>query len=358
MNAITKMAALQGAEMIEIGGQQLFVLKAQPTQGDVHVNGVLTNVAIAYAQKAENFIADKVFPKIGVSKQSDLYRIYDRSWFNRSEMAVRAPGTRAKVIEYTMSTTSYYCPVFGIAHSIDDQVRSNADADINLERNATRLLAQQALLKREIAFVENVFKTGVWGFERAGVASGEVAGTSVRHWNDANSDPIGDIKLAKRTMAEATGYEPNKLTLGWKVWDDLTEHPDIIARISGGAGVSAASPVKVTRQTIAALFEVDDIYVMKAIRNTAKEGQTEANSFIGGRHAMLTHTPNAASTDVPSAGYTFGWTGYLGADDSGTRVRRFREEPIHSDTIELEMAFTQKVTATDLGWFFNNIVAA
>jgi hypothetical protein len=44
-----------------------------PTQADLHVNVPLTNVSIAYIQKADAFIATKVFPKVPVSKQSDLY---------------------------------------------------------------------------------------------------------------------------------------------------------------------------------------------------------------------------------------------------------------------------------------------
>ena len=32
----------------------------QPTISDVHVDAILTNISIAYMQKAENMIADKV----------------------------------------------------------------------------------------------------------------------------------------------------------------------------------------------------------------------------------------------------------------------------------------------------------
>jgi hypothetical protein len=358
MNQMIKHGALRGAEMIDVGGAQVFVLKQQPTQGDIHVNATLTNVAIAYMQSADKFVADKVFPNIPVAKQSDLYRIYDRSFFYRMEMQLRAPGTKSNRIGYTTSTTPYYCPVFGVGHDIDDQQRGNADADVNLEKNGTNLLALQGLLRREISFITNFFAASVWAFERQGVASGEVPGTSVRQWNDPASTPIEDIRLAKRLMAENTGFEPNKLTLGRKVYDDLQDHPDIMARISGGASTNANNPAKVNKQTLAALFEVEEINVMNAVRNTAKEGQTASYSFIGGRHALLTHTPAGASTDIPSAGYTFGWTGYLGAAANGTRMRRFRDEPIHSDTLELEMAYDQKVTAPDLGFFFNGISAA
>lgn len=345
-----------GAEVVKMGDQTVFVVKQQPTAGDVHVNAPLTNVAIAYMQSNDRFIADRVFPNVPVSKQSDLYRIYDRAFFYRSEMEIRAPSTRAKMVGYEMSTTSYYCPVWALGHPIDDKIRANADNDVNLERNGTRLLGQQALLRREIGWATNFFASGVWTSGRTGVDSGEVAGTSVRRWNDANSTPVEDVRLGKRTVAELTGMEPNKLTVSRAVYDVLVDHPDIVDRVKYSNGTSD-NPSKVNSRTLAALFEVDELLIMNAVRNTANEGQSASYSFIGGKHALLTHTPAAASQDIPSAGYTFSWTGYTGAGENGARVRRYRDEPITSDVIELELAFDQKKTAADLGFFFNTIIA-
>ena len=55
-----------------------------PTQADVHINVPLTNVSVAYMQSSSSFIADKVFPKVPVNKQSDLYWKYSKSDWRRS----------------------------------------------------------------------------------------------------------------------------------------------------------------------------------------------------------------------------------------------------------------------------------
>lgn len=350
------MPGLPGAEVVKIGDQTYFVLKNQPTQGDVHVNGVLTNVAIAFMQKPDAFVADRVFPNIPVSKQSDLYRVYPRDAFFRAEMEKVAAGTRVKMIGYDLSTTSYFCHVWGVGHPIPDQVRANADADVNLEVNGTRLLSQNAMLRREIEWATKYFATSIWTSGRTGVDSGEVAGTSVRRWNDPNSTPVEDVRLAKRVMQGLTGMMPNKMTLGREVYDALVDHPDIIDRVKYSTG-TADNPSKVNKRTLAALFELEEILIMDALQNTAKEGQTLALTRIGGKHALLTYSPAGASTDEPSAGYTFSWTGYLGATAQGARILRYRDQPIKSDVLEIEMAFDQKVTAADLGFFFNTIVA-
>ena len=51
----------------------------QPTLNDSHVDAILTNISVAYMQKQENFIAEKVFPNIPVDKKSDKYFVYTKN---------------------------------------------------------------------------------------------------------------------------------------------------------------------------------------------------------------------------------------------------------------------------------------
>ena len=66
-----------------------------PTPGDVHVNGTLTNLSLAYQQAESNFVADRVFPNVPVTKQSDIYWVWPRDAWNRDEMKHRAPGAES-----------------------------------------------------------------------------------------------------------------------------------------------------------------------------------------------------------------------------------------------------------------------
>lgn len=345
------------ASLVSVDGSPVYVMKAQPTPSDVHVNTTLTNVSLAFFQRADAFVADRVFPNVPVSKQSNLYRTYDRGFFNRNEMKKRAPGTESAGIGYETDTASYSCDVWAIHHDIDDQVRANADSEISVDRNATNLVSHQALLQKEVNWVSKYFTTSVWTNDRTGVSSGPVAGTSVLQWNDANSTPIEDIADAKRTILESTGFEPNKLVLGRTVYDKLKNHPDIVDRIKYSGGVGNGNPAKVNLVTMAILFEVEEILVMNAIQNTAQEGESNVHSFIGGKHALLTYAAMSPGLEVPTGGYTFSWTGYIGASDMGSRIMRFRMNHLKSDRVELEMAFDQKLVAADLGYFFSGVVA-
>ncbi len=325
-----------------------------PTQHDVHVNQPLTNISIAYMQDPAGFVADRVFPNIPVTKQGDLYWLYDRGYFNRDEMQLRADATESAGGHYKMTQDSYFAPVYAFHHDIGDQRRSNSDSPLQPDREATELVSQKALLKREILWASNYFATSVWTVDKSGVASGPT-GTQFLQWNDASSTPIEDIRAARTAQMLLTGFKPNTLVLGPQVADALYDHPDIIDRVKYGQ--TAGRPADITTTDLANLFKVDRVFVMEGIKNTANEGATASNSFIGGKSALLCYAAPNPGLMIPTAGYTFSWTGYLGAGAMGNRITRFRITEKKCDRVEIEMALVQKKVSADMGTFFATAVA-
>lgn len=325
----------------------------QPSRSDVHVDRPLTNISIAFMQAAQNFVADRVFPVVPVGKQTDKYFTYDRGMFNRDEMQRRAPGSESAGASYKLSTDSYGAEVWALHRDIADQVRANADTPLQLDREATEFLAGKALIRKEKNFATNFFATGVWTTERAGVAAAPV-GSQFLRWDEGASTPIEDVRQGASDMAVLTGFRPNKMVIGRRVYDALLDHPDIVGRIDRG---QTAGTAIVMRQNLAALFELDEVLVMDAIENTANEGAANVHAFIGGKHALLAYAAPSPGIMVPSAGYTFSWTGFLGAGALGTRMKRMRMEHLESDRVEIEMAFDHKKVAADLGSFFLNAVS-
>lgn len=326
-----------------------------PVPGDVHVNTPLTNISIAFLQDATNFVASRVFPNIPVTKQGDRYYTYDRGEFNRDEAKERAPGTESAGGSYDIDNTpTYFAKVYAFHKDIPDQVRANADAVVSPDREATEYVTHKALIRREKIFAANYLATGVWTTDIQGVAASP-SGAQVLQWNDANSTPIQDIRTAKTTVLESTGYEPNTLVLGKAVYDQLIDHPDIVDRVKYGQ--TPGQPAIANLEALMKLFEIERILVMKAIENTAKKNQTAVHTFIGGKKALLCYSAPSPGIMTPTAGYTFSWTGFLGAGTEGNRIKRFRMEHLESDRVEVQMAFDLKLVAADLGYFFYDIVA-
>lgn len=330
-------------------------MPGNPQLGDVHVNVPLTNISVAYIQDQANFVADRVFANVPVTKQSDRYFTYSRADFNRDEMEERAPGTESAGNGYDIdSTPTYFCTEWAYHKDIADSIRANTDDPLSPDRDATIFVTQKALIKREITFAANYFQPGVWNFGAIGVTGTPTPPAEFLQWANADSTPIEDMRTWMRTVQEGTGFKPNVLLLGKLVFDTLVDHPEFIDRIkyNFAQGVAAVA----NEQIIAQLFGLEEVVVMQAVYNSAPRGMPEVSQFIGGRHALLMYRTKTPGIQTPSAGYTFSWNGWKGATGMGHRISQFRLEWLRSDRTEVEMAYSQKVVGADLGFFAENAV--
>lgn len=342
-----------------------------PTQSDLHVNVPLTNVSIAYMQSADAYIADKVFPKVPVKKQSDLYWKYSKSDWRRTDVARRAPSTETPGVGWNVTTDQYFAHVYGVHKDIDDQLRANADSNFILDRDSTEFVTNQLLLKRDVDWAAKYFNTGVWDVDfTAGTTtyngltqSGYSGAGFASRWSDAGSDPIGDVARTVIAFRKITGFAPNIMVLGADVMTALKQHPDIIDRIKyTQRGI-------VTEDLIATMFGVKELYTSYATATSgdgtgiqipdakAQDARASFDFINNSKSALLCYAPSAPSLMTPSAGYTFTWNGYLGGNSEGIKIKRFRMEHIASDRIEAEMTYDMKVVAPDMGAFFSNVVA-
>jgi hypothetical protein len=331
------------------------------TPSQVHIDQPLSNLTLAYAQEQTNFIADKVFPTVGVQRQSDKYYIYDRANMNRTgDVQKLAPRTEVNRIGMTISNDSYFADVYGLGMDFDEQTLANEDAMLDIRSAGAQTLAMRLMIHREEQFASTFFAADVWGIDYDGVASGPT-GAQVIQWSDYdNSTPILDVTNARRAMQlKSGGYKPNTMVVGKEVRDILINHPTILARLNGGATVT--NTALITNAKLAEIFEVENFYVMEAVKNTAVEGLAESNAFIGGKSALLVHTPRAAGLMTPAAGLTFAWNNIPGVNNLGITVESFSDDALKrqqvAEHIQVKMSYDMKIVGADLGVFFNTIVA-
>lgn len=324
-----------------------------PTRQQMHIDRALTNISVAYMQDASNFIADKVFPIIPVQKQSDTYFIYKREDFFRDEAKLRAKGTESAGGDYDVEQAPpYFCRKYAFHTDVNEEDRVNADSPLKPDQDATELVSQKLLLRRENMWAQKFFTTGVWAKEVQGVST-TATGDEFLQFDDPVSDPIKVLTDLTTKMAESTGYKGNTLVLSPYVVNALRNHPDIIDRIKyTQKGI-------VTLDLLASIFEVENVYVPWAIQNTAAKGKNANMSFVLGKHALLLYVEKNPGLKKPSAGYTFAWTGLKGAGALGNRITRIPMPWLGEGTerIEAEMAIDMQVVCRDLGVFLKDVVS-
>lgn len=333
----------------------------QPSVSDVHVAAALTNVATAYFQDESYYVADKVFPIVPVQHQTDKYFRWSKADLYRDEAQQRADATESAGTGMNLDTASYSASVWALHKDIGTQIRANADPSVNIDVVTTRMLMQKMLIRRDRFFATTYLKTGLWGTDITGTAAataGAPGSSTPPYWDDdANSDPFTDLAIGQTAVLTNTGYMPNTLLLGWPVYQALKKHPLVIDRIKYTNPAFAGT---VNEALLAQAFDIDRVLVSKAVYNTAGENVTFSGSLIAGKNALLCYSAPAPGLMVPTAGYTFAWTGFTGLNSLGIRVSQIPMNWLGLGTIrdECEMAFDMQAVGVDLGYYFSGITAA
>ena len=319
-----------------------------PAVQKVHIDKALTNISIGY--KNEQFIADEIFKPVSVNKQSDKYYVYGMERFRQYD-DLRAPGTEANEISWTLSDDSYYAEGHALRHPIADEEKQNADAEFDLEADATELVTEGILLNKEVDAANKLLDSNNYHndlFITLG-ASGSPA-----KWSDyKNSDPILDIKKAKEAIHRKSGLRPNVLIISEPVKNVLELHPrllEVIKYVQRGI---------VTTDLMAAAFGVDRILVGSALKSNVtnagqvEPGQIEPLNYIWGNSAVLAYVPQRPGKKIPAIGYSFMWN----KDGNGpVQVRKWYETGRRATIVEAERWYDQKIISNVAGFLFADVV--
>lgn len=311
-----------------------------PTPNDVHVDSVLTNVSLAFTQDANDYVSGKVFPTVGVEKKSDVYYIWDKGDFFRADTQLRAPGSESAGSGFRLTADDpYNCKVRALHVDLDDQTRANADT--NVEQAITIGLTQDMMIRKELDWAIRYFQTGVWGTENA----------PANLWTAANGEPIKDLRTMMRAVRGQCGRNPNTVVFGGSAWDAFLENASVVDRFKHtvAGGVS-------TEEAVGRMLGGARVLVGNALQNTANEGAAASMAAILGNNVGVFYTTNAPSLMMQSAGYTFAWTGYLGANAEGMAVSTFRMAANKADRIEIEAAYDQKLVSANCGGLLTAVI--
>jgi len=321
----------------------------QPTR--MHIDAPLTNMSVAFDQQDSAFIFDKVFPVLPVDNLSDKFWEFPLEDWLRDEAQRRAGGTESAGGGFGVNSGAYSCDTFAWHKDIDDQTKNSSDSMLQLDRAATSFVVNRLRMKQERQFLADFFGTGKWGTDLTGTAADET-GLNFIQWSNPNtSSPLKTIKRAKRAIVSQTGLMPNVLTLGYDVYDALTDHPDILDR------VKYTSSDAVTKDVLARYFEVDKVLVSESVVNTAQEGLAASTDFNLGKVALLSYSAPEPGLMTPTAGYQFRWKGVSQGLGTTIGTKRFRMEHLASDRIEGEVSFDNKIISAPLGVYLSGVVA-
>lgn len=310
-----------------------------PEAQQVHIDAALTNVSVAY--RNNDYIAELIAPRVPVRKQSDRYFIYDAEREAiRLTQDLRAPGSLADEIDYTLSTDSYFCQDHALASAVADEERENADPVIQPDIDRTEFLTERILLKQE-SIVEEMLRTNSDILERT-PGPGE-------EWNVDTSDPVADVQQARLDVFAQCQRRANVMVLPFQIYEIVRNHPAIVDRIK------YTSHGVITTDLLAQVFDVDRVLVPRVFVNNAAKGQTPDIEELWKMNVYLLHVAERPGLKQMTVANTFVWNAMPGTVD-GLVVERWRDHGRKADMIRVQKYYDTKIIAAGAAFRLGNVL--
>lgn len=205
---------------------------------DVHVNAACRSFALDYLVQQRKYAARRLCGYKPVSVKSDYYYILDRAaQLARSRVgtaaqateAMRSPGTAAKEVVSTLSTTTYNAVQYSLKEKVPSSVRRQADSPLKPMTSASRRLTAQLLNDAELIFARRCLDDDLYAAGNKVTLTTGASGTSwgSGSYASANSDPLDVLSDASEAINLAIGERPNVIGMTGSVATALSNHPAI-----------------------------------------------------------------------------------------------------------------------------------
>lgn len=268
------------------------------------VDPELTGLAIAY--KNTDYIADMVAPYRTVGKQLfewDNYAIEDMFTIPDTKVGrLSAPNQVTFQASRTQSSTADYA----LDSPVPQVDIDNADANYNPLAHATEGVMELVKLDREQRVANQVFSLTPY------LAAQRTTLSGTAQWSDfTNSDP----KTVILTAFDACLLRPNTLIFGQAGWTIFRQHPKVVkaCRPANDSGEGVLSP-----QEVADMLEIDNIWVGKSWKNSAKPGQTFSKTRLWGKSVTAAYVNPQAELRGTVTAPTFMLTARFGTPVAGS----------------------------------------
>lgn len=312
-------------------------------KSNVTRNPALTATFNKFVASAAGFIGLRLAPIFKTGEQAAFYYVFDRENFlNIPRLAARAPATPYGRTTMKLSDAAYACRNYGHEVPVADEERAKYAVAFDADQAAIRRNAHIILFNHEVR-VKTLFDSN--GVPNSGVT------VKWDDFADADSDPVGDVKAAKRVIAINCGIEPNTLAMPKLVYDKLTDHPKLKAFYTNTDG-------PLTREQIRKAFEVDSLEIAGAVENVANEGQALNPAYLWGDNVYLAVVNPSQDMQAPNAARTFQWNvaGGSGGGEIGSLVESYREDNVDADIHRIKHHTDEKLTGAEMSYRLNDVL--
>jgi hypothetical protein len=254
------------------------------------VDKLLTNVSAVYVP--EGYVSEQVLPLVTSKQKTGKLAKYGTDHLRIEHSLVGGRGEYKRVESITRSSTGYSIESHGLEGMVTEDDYSNVELPYKAEEDEVMGLTSLIWLGKEKSLADSITSTSVITQNQT------LSGTA--QFNDyANSDPLGKFLTARQTVRAGCGLPPNFAVMDWKVANTLAYHPGILEAL----GYTFNRAGQLSDQELAKALGVENLYIAKAVYNSAKEGQADSLAPIWGKDIVFGVAPTKAAPYQVSLGY-------------------------------------------------------
>lgn len=290
-----------------------------PNINKIHEDRLLTNVSIQY--KNSDYIAGEICPVLRVQNDTDKYRIYVRDF--RLPETIRRDGAEAREHDFDLTTASYTLVEHALKSKVTDRQARNYDL-ASLQADTTEDLTDAIMLRKEKA-VADLFTSTSFSLNVSLAAAGQFS------LNTTTSNPIPVFDTATTVVLANSGFLPNVAVMNRTDMVNQKNHTSVAERVK-------YTSANITKETLQGLYDIPMIKIGIAQIDTAAEGITDSIGSVWSDNIGVMYVAPSPSPRRPSALYCF--------QAEQQQVRRWRDEKLKAEWIEVSVDFDAKVVAS------------
>lgn len=299
------------------------------------INAEYTGISLAYTNT--DYIADKVLPRVPVSKQVFTYDEYPAEAFLNVPKTLIGPKGEPESMDIKKERKAVSVEYYALKDEVPQTDIDEQGEGEDIMGDNVLLLTEGLALAREARVSKMLQNTANYGTNTV-----TLSGTDVL--SNKESSLLDTIFDARAKML----VKPNKMIVSDDGAIYLQRHPDVVSMFKAQYSdqKSGIAPL----EYVAQLLKMDEIIVGKTIMNAAKKGQNANLVQAWGNDLIMIYQNPLAK---PKQGMTFGYTAQWGTRQVG---QYFDPEPGYSGVHKNKVAeaLVEVIAAKSCGFLIKN----
>ena len=290
----------------------------------------------------QGYISEMILPAVPVKETTGKVANYGNGHLRIETTVHTGEGPYARVESITRGSDSYSIEDHGLQGTITDNDFRNVEKPYDARIDETLALTTHLWLGKEKGLADTLQDPTII---TQGITLTGNAQYNKRDHSDSN--PIENMQTARDTVLDAIGVSINTAIMSKKVFNALRFHSQLL-----NVGFVQNRTGQLSKEELADILELENIFVGEAIFNSAKKGQTAVIEQVWGKDLIYAKIGKPALRQK-----VLGWEIRKAGTTPRKVVRESNFTPVGSEEIAVTDNYDQLILNTEAAFLIQDAIA-